>query len=45
VAARRFGEWKRAYERYRLWSDTGLRERLLNALRSATADDPAEALL
>ena len=42
---RRFGKWERAYKRYRLWSDTGLWERLLNALRSATADDPAEVLL
>jgi hypothetical protein len=42
---RRFGKWERAYKRYRLWPDTGLWERLLNALRSATADDPAEVLL
>ena len=39
----RFGKWERAYKRYRLWSDTGLWERILNALRSAT-DDPAEVL-
>jgi transposase len=32
----RFGKWERAYKRYRLWSDTGLWERLLSVLRSAT---------
>ena len=42
---RRFGKWERAYKRYRLWSDTGLWERILNTLRSATDDDPAEVLL
>jgi transposase len=35
----RFGKWERAYRRYRLWSDTGLWERLLQTL----AGDPEEA--
>ena len=42
---RRFGTWERAYKRYRLWSDTGLWERLLNTLRSTTDEAPAEAWL
>ena len=42
---RRFGKWERAYKRYRLWSDTGLWERILNTLRSATDEDPADVLL
>ena len=33
---RRFGKWERAYRRYRLWSDTGLWERILSVLGSAT---------
>jgi hypothetical protein len=33
------------YRRYRLWSDIGLWERILNALRSVADDDPAEVLL
>jgi transposase len=41
----RFGKWERAYKRYRLWSDTGLWERLLTALLSTTDVDPAEVLL
>jgi transposase len=41
----RFGKWERAYKRYRLWSDTGLWERILDALRRATDDAPAEVLL
>ena len=41
----RFGKWERAYKRYRLWSDTGLWERILNALRSATDEAPAEVWL
>jgi transposase len=32
---RRFGKWERAYRRYRLWSDTGLWERILSVLGSA----------
>jgi transposase len=32
----RYGKWERAYRRYRLWSDTGLWERILSVLRSAT---------
>ena len=40
-----FGKWERAYRRYRLWSDTGLWERILNVLRSVADDDPAEVLL
>ena len=35
----RFGKWERAYRRYRLWSDTGLWERLLQTL----GGDPEEA--
>ena len=31
----RYGKWERAYRRYRLWSDTGLWERILRALPSA----------
>ena len=34
--APRFGKWERAYRRYRLWSDTGLWERILSVLGSAT---------
>jgi hypothetical protein len=41
----RFGKWERAYRRCRLWSDTGLWERILSALRSATADAPAKVSL
>jgi transposase len=41
----RFGNYSTAYKRYRLWSDTGLWERILQALRSATDDAPAEVLL
>ena len=41
----RFGKWHRAYKRYRLWSDTGLWEPILNALRSVAEVDPAEVLL
>ena len=32
----RFGNSNTAYKRYRLWSDTGLWERILSVLRSAT---------
>ena len=42
---RRYGKWERAYRRYRLWSDTGLWERILNTLRNATDEDPADVLL
>ena len=41
----RFGNYNTAYKRYRLWSDTGLWERLLQVLRSITHDDPTEVLL
>ena len=43
----RFGNSNTAYKRYRLWSDTGLWGRILQALRRATDDDhdPAEVLL
>jgi transposase len=41
----RFGKWERAYRRYRLWSDTGLWERLLRALRNAADEEPTEVLL
>jgi transposase len=41
----RFGKWERAYKRYRLWSDTGLWERLLNALRSGTDEGPVDVSL
>jgi len=37
----RFGNYNTVYKRYRLWSDTGLWERLLTALRSG-ADEGAD---
>ena len=37
----RSGSSSTAYKRYRLWSDTGLWERLLRALRSATDEAAA----
>ena len=41
----RFGNYNTAYKRYRLWSDTGLWERLLNALHSGTDKGAADVLL
>jgi transposase len=41
----RFGDYNTAYKRYRLWSDTGLWERLLNALHSDTDEGAADVLL
>ena len=41
----RFGKWERAYKRYRLWSDIGLWEHILYALRSATGDAPTDVSL
>ena len=41
----RFGNSNTAYKRYRLWSDTGLWERLLRALRSGTHQDAADVSL
>jgi transposase len=41
----RYGKWERAYRRYRLWSDTGLWERILRALRTAADEAPTEVLL
>jgi transposase len=41
----RYGKWERAYRRYRLWSDTGLWEQILRALRSAANEEPTEVLL
>jgi transposase len=41
----RFGKGARAYKRYRLWSDTGLWERILRALCSVTDEAPARVLL
>jgi transposase len=41
----RFGKWERAYHRYRLWSDTGLWERLLRTLSGATDRAPADVSL
>jgi transposase len=41
----RFGNSNTAYKRYRLWSDTGLWERLLNALHSGTDEGAADVLL
>jgi transposase len=41
----RFGKWERAYRRYRLWSDTGLWERLLSVLRSTTDGGTADVSL
>jgi transposase len=35
-----FGEWETAYNRHRLWHDTGLWQRLLVALRE---DGPNES--
>jgi transposase len=41
----RFGTWERAYRRYRLWSDTGLWERILSVLRTGSDAGPTEVLL
>jgi hypothetical protein len=41
----RFGNYNTAYKRYRLWSDTGLWDRLLTALRSGTAEGEADVSL
>lgn len=41
---RRFGEWERAYGRYRLWCATGLWERILTTL-GHDSGDPPEVLL
>ena len=41
----RFGKWERAYRRYRLWSDTGLWERLLQTLSSGPENATVEVLL
>ena len=41
----RFGNYNTAYKRYRLWSDSGLWERLLQALRSVTAEATADVSL
>jgi transposase len=41
----RFGKWERAYRRYRLWSDSGLWERLLQTLASDPGDATVEVLL
>jgi transposase len=41
----RFGNYNTAYKRYRLWSDTGLWERLLCALRSGTHQDATDVSL
>jgi transposase len=41
----RFGNSNTAYKRYRLWSDTGLWERLLSALRSGPDKDNADVSL
>ena len=41
----RFGNYNTAYKRYRLWSDTGLWERLLSALPDATDKEPDEVSL
>jgi hypothetical protein len=41
----RFGNYNTAYKRYRLWSDTGLWERLLHALHSGPDKDDADVSL
>ena len=41
----RFGNSNTVYKRYRLWSDTGLWERLLSALRSGSHQDNADVSL
>jgi hypothetical protein len=41
----RFGKGERAYRRYRLWSDTGLWERILSVLGSATDRGATDVLL
>jgi putative transposase of IS4/5 family DUF4096 len=41
----RFGKWERAYRRYRLWSDIGLWERLLQTLGGGPEEATAEVLL
>ena len=41
----RFGNSNTAYKRYRLWSDTGLWDRLLQALHSDTDKDAADMSL
>jgi Putative transposase of IS4/5 family (DUF4096) len=41
----RFGKWERAYRRYRLWSDTGLWERLLATLSGGPGDVLTEVSL
>jgi transposase len=41
----RYGKWERAYRRYRLWSDTGLWDRILRALRIAADEGPADVSL
>ena len=42
---RRFGHYSTVYKRYRLWSDSGLWERLLRALRSGTDEGAADVSL
>jgi hypothetical protein len=41
----RFGNYNTAYKRYRLWSDTGLWERLLRALHTGPDEDAANVSL
>jgi hypothetical protein len=41
----RFGNDNTAYKRYRLWSDTGLWERLLSALHTGPDTDDADVSL
>ena len=41
----RFGKWERAYRRYRLWSDNGLWERLLQTLGGDPEEADVEVLL
>jgi transposase len=40
-----FGNWETAYQRYRLWIDTGLWQRLLALLGDAPFDESDEVTL